>query len=39
MGPSVCLWWLPFHTPTSRPVGDGVRWNQNYARVVDSDED
>ncbi|KAF4661177.1 Palmitoyltransferase zdhhc15 [Perkinsus chesapeaki] len=26
MGPTPWLWWLPFHTRLSEPVGDGVNW-------------
>lgn len=33
------FWWLPLHTTSSRPIGDGVRWRVHYARVVDEDED
>jgi len=33
------LWWLPMHTPASRPIGDGVRWRVHYTRVVDEDEE
>jgi len=29
------LWWLPFHTQASRPVGDGARWRVHYTRVID----
>merc|ERR1719235_261028 len=33
------LWWLPWHTQLSRPVGDGVRWRVHYTRVIDEDEE
>eukprot|EP00450_Noctiluca_scintillans_P007701 CAMPEP_0194509500 /NCGR_PEP_ID=MMETSP0253-20130528/40328_1 /TAXON_ID=2966 /ORGANISM="Noctiluca scintillans" /LENGTH=220 /DNA_ID=CAMNT_0039352657 /DNA_START=246 /DNA_END=908 /DNA_ORIENTATION=+ len=33
------LWWLPFHTQASRPIGDGVRWRVHYTRVIDEDEE
>jgi len=33
------LWWLPFHTQASRPVGDGARWRVHYTRVIDEDEE
>jgi len=33
------LWWCPWHTQASRPVGDGVRWRVHYARVIDEDEE
>merc|ERR1719329_1608490 len=33
------LWWLPFHTHTTRPIGDGVRWRVHYTRVIDEDEE
>merc|ERR1740139_2101252 len=33
------LWWVPLHTQSSRPVGDGVRWRVHYTRVIDEDEE
>jgi len=33
------LWWCPWHTQASRPVGDGVRWRVHYTRVIDEDEE
>merc|ERR1712224_228757 len=33
------LWWLPLHTPTSRPIGDGVRWRVHYTKMTDEDEE
>jgi len=38
-GANSYLWWLPRHTPPSRPVGDGVRWRVHYTRVIDEDEE
>jgi len=38
-GANKWLWWLPMHTQTSRPVGDGVRWRVHYTRVIDEDEE
>jgi len=38
-GTNVWMWWLPMHTPSSRPVGDGSRWRVHYTRVVDEDEE
>jgi len=38
-GTNVSAWWIPFHTASSRPVGDGVRWRVHYTRVVDEDEE
>jgi len=39
LGANAYLWWLPFHTVQSRPVGDGVRWRVHYTRVIDEDEE
>lgn len=38
-GSNAWMWWLPMHTNTSRPVGDGVRWRVHYTRVIDEDEE
>ncbi|CAD7964589.1 unnamed protein product [Amoebophrya sp. A25] len=38
-GTNVWAWWIPYHTASSRPVGDGVRWRVHYTRVVDEDEE
>mmetsp|Transcript_44048 Transcript_44048/g.101644 ORF Transcript_44048/g.101644 Transcript_44048/m.101644 type:complete len:282 (-) Transcript_44048:157-1002(-) len=38
-GANPYLWWLPLHTQSSRPVGDGVRWRIDYTRVIDEDEE
>jgi len=38
-GATPWLWWLPFHTQASRPIGDGVRWRVHYTRVIDEDEE
>lgn len=37
-GPNPCLWLAPCHTYSSRPAGDGVRWNIHYMRAAE-DED
>lgn len=29
-GPLPLLWFLPWHTKASMPVGDGVRWRRHY---------
>lgn len=36
LGPNPWLWWVPCHTRGSRPVGDGVRWRQQYWKAVES---
>jgi len=38
-GHNASLWWLALHTPSSKPVGDGVRWRVHYTRVIDEEED
>jgi len=38
-GANAWLWWLPWHTQASRPIGDGVRWRVHYTRVIDEDEE
>lgn len=38
-GANPSAWWLPMHTQTSRPIGDGVRWRVHYTRVIDEDEE
>jgi palmitoyltransferase len=38
-GANQWLWWFPFHTPTSRPIGDGVRWRVHYTKMIDEDEE
>eukprot|EP00434_Breviolum_minutum_P045607 symbB.v1.2.040929.t1/scaffold7662.1/size18633/2 len=38
-GQNPWMWWIPFHTQASRPIGDGVRWRVHYTRVIDEDEE
>jgi len=38
LGANPWMWWLPFHTQASRPIGDGVRWRVHYTHVIDEDE-
>jgi len=38
-GANQWLWWLPWHTVSSRPIGDGARWRVHYTRVIDEDEE
>jgi len=38
-GSNQYLWWLPWHTQASRPIGDGARWRVHYTRVIDEDEE
>ena len=33
------MWWVPVHTQSSRPLGDGVKWRVHYTRVIDEDEE
>eukprot|EP01056_Protomagalhaensia_sp_Gyna25_P004940 Protomagalhaensia_sp_Gyna_25__4939@NODE_532_length_3194_cov_386_550238_g416_i0_p2_GENE_NODE_532_length_3194_cov_386_550238_g416_i0NODE_532_length_3194_cov_386_550238_g416_i0_p2_ORF_typecomplete_len311_score4_65DHHC/PF01529_20/4_9e02DHHC/PF01529_20/5_7e37CobD_Cbib/PF03186_13/0_27CobD_Cbib/PF03186_13/42Zf_RING/PF16744_5/1_2_NODE_532_length_3194_cov_386_550238_g416_i022003132 len=36
-GANAAWWWLPLHLPSSRPIGDGVRWRRHYLRAMDEE--
>jgi len=38
LGPKSCLWFWPCHTGISRPIGDGVRWRQDYTNLINNNE-
>eukprot|EP00921_Rhytidocystis_pertsovi_P003461 GHVQ01005990.1.p1 GENE.GHVQ01005990.1~~GHVQ01005990.1.p1 ORF type:complete len:317 (+),score=24.78 GHVQ01005990.1:425-1375(+) len=37
-GSNPCCWLVPCHTYSSRPAGDGVRWNMHYMHAADEQE-
>eukprot|EP00916_Digyalum_oweni_P015254 GHVL01024932.1.p1 GENE.GHVL01024932.1~~GHVL01024932.1.p1 ORF type:complete len:301 (+),score=4.39 GHVL01024932.1:103-1005(+) len=38
-GSNPLWWWLPMHSASSRPAGDGVRWRVHYTRVIEEEDD
>mmetsp|Transcript_107556 Transcript_107556/g.280845 ORF Transcript_107556/g.280845 Transcript_107556/m.280845 type:complete len:297 (-) Transcript_107556:37-927(-) len=38
-GPRAWMWWVPLHTQSSQPSGDGVRWRVQCSRTFDEDEE
>jgi len=33
-GANSWLWWCPWHSQASRPIGDGIRWRVSYTRAI-----